>query len=102
VRAQRQVKAVLLLDALAQQLNLSVPEEEVRQRIAEVATASGVERQQQVEAFYSKEENQHALERRLLHEKALHGVVDKAAVTVVEVHGDEEDDGGVAAEKEKD
>ena len=101
-RARRQVQAVLLLDALAKQLELSVPEEEVRQRVAEFAAVSGVERQQQIEAFYAKEENQRALERRLLHEKTLRFVVDKATIKIVEQSEAEEDVRGVAGEAEKD
>lgn len=93
-RAQRQVQTVLLLDTLAKQLNLSVSEEELRQRVEEIVSAAGVERRQQIEAFYAKPENQHALQNRLLHEKALRFVVDKAKVKTVER--------GVAGEEEKD
>src|SRR5436309_11484079 len=93
-RARRQVQTVLLLDALAQQLGCSVSDEEVRQRIAEVVAAAGVERRQQIEAFYAKSENWRALQNRLLHEKALQLVVDKAKITTVER--------GVAGEEEKD
>jgi len=101
-QARRQIQTVLLLDALAKQFGLAVSEEELQQRIAEVVAASGVERQQQVEAFYAREENRHALERRLLHEKALRSVVEKAAITVVETNETEEGVGGVAGEEEKD
>jgi trigger factor len=101
-RAQRQVQAVLLLDALAKQLELSVSEEDLRQYIEEFTAASGVERQQQIEAFYAKEENRRALEGRLLHEKALRLVVDKTAIKVVEESEGGEDAGGVAGEEEKD
>jgi trigger factor len=101
-RARRQVQTVLVLDALAKQLELSVSEEDVRQRIEEFTAANGVERQQQIEAFYAKEENRHALERRLLHEKALRLVVDKAAIKVVEESESEESAGGVAGGEEKD
>src|SRR5262249_8799574 len=101
-RARRQVQAVLLLDALAKQFELSVSEEDLRQHIEEFTAVSGVERQQQIAAFYAKEENRHALERRLLHEKALRLVVDKAAIRVVEESEGGEDAGGVAGEEEKD
>jgi len=83
-----------LLDALAQQLGCAVSDEDVRQRIAEVVAAAGVERRQQIEAFYAKSENWRALQNRLLHEKALQLVVDKAKITTVER--------GVAGEEEKD
>lgn len=83
-RARRQVQTVLLLDSLAKQLALSVSDEELRQRIAEFVTAAGVERRQHIEAFYAKAENQRALQNRLLHEKALRFVVDKASIRTVE------------------
>lgn len=83
-RARRQVQTVLLLDSLAKQLELSVSDEELDQRIAEFVTAAGVERQQHLEAFYAKAENRRALQNRLLHEKALHFVVDKASISTVE------------------
>jgi len=101
-RARRQVQTVLLLDALAKQLELAVSEEDLRQYIEEVIAANGAERQQQIEAFYAKEENRHALERRLLHEKALRSVVDKAAIKIVEESEGGEDAGGVAGGAEKD
>jgi trigger factor len=84
VRAQKQVQAVFLLDALAKQLELSVSDEELQQQIAEVAASAGVERQPQVEAFYAKDENRRTLRNRLLHDKALRVVVEKAQVKVVE------------------
>ncbi|MBI3300531.1 MAG: trigger factor [Deltaproteobacteria bacterium] len=93
-RARRQVQVALLLDALAKQLDLSVSEEELDQRIAEFVAATGVERQQQLEAFYARAENRRALHSRLLHEKALRFIVDKARIKAVER--------GVAGEGEKD
>jgi len=101
-RARRQVQIVLLLDALAKQLGLAVSEEDLRQHIEEIIAANGVERRQQIEAFYAKEENRHALERRLLHEKALRSVVDKAAIKIVEESETGEGLGGVAGGEEKD
>jgi len=101
-RARRQIQAVLLLDALVKQLNLSVTAEEVQRHIEEVVATSGVERQQQVEAFYAKEENRQALERRLVHEKALRMLAEKASIKVVEQSGEEDEPRGVAGETEKD
>jgi FKBP-type peptidyl-prolyl cis-trans isomerase (trigger factor) len=92
-RARQQIQTVLLLDAVADQLALSVSEEELQQRIAELA-AGGVDRQSQLEAFYARPENRRALQQRMLREKALRAVVDKAKIKTVER--------GVAGEKEKD
>jgi len=102
-QAQRQVQAVLLLDALVTQLGLVVTEEEVNQRIEEFIAANSAERRQQIEALYGRHENRHSLEKRLLHEKALHFVIARAKVKVVEKGGaDEEEMRGVAGEEEKD
>jgi trigger factor len=92
-RAQRQVQTALLLDALATHAHLSVSEEEIHQRVEEIAAASGGERQQQITAFYERAENHRALQSRLLQEKALRFVVDKAQIKAVEK--------GVAGEEEK-
>lgn len=83
-RARRQIQTTFLLDALAQHLELSVPEEELQQRIDELTTSVGVERQPQIEAFYASAENRRALQNRLLHEKAFRVIVDAAKITTVE------------------
>jgi trigger factor len=92
-RAQRQVQTALLLDALANHARLSVSEEEIHQRIEEIAAASGVERQQQITAFYERAENHRALQNRLLQEKTLRFVVDRVKIKTGEK--------GVAGGKEK-
>jgi FKBP-type peptidyl-prolyl cis-trans isomerase (trigger factor) len=101
-RARHQIQAVLLLDALVKQLNLSVTEEEMQQHLEEVIATSGVERQQQIEAFYAKEENRQTLERRLVQEKALRILAGKASIKVVEQSGEGDETRGVAGETEKD
>jgi trigger factor len=93
-QARKQVRSVFLLDALAKQENLTVSDEEVQKQIAEVTASVGVERQAQVDAYYAREENQRLLRNRLLHDKALRFVVEKAAVKIVE--------GDVAGAEEKD
>ncbi|MBM4256417.1 MAG: trigger factor [Deltaproteobacteria bacterium] len=93
-QARKQVQSIFLLDALAKQVNLAVSDEEIQQQIAEVTASVGVERQGQVDAYYAKEENKRLLRNRLLHDKALRFVVEKAAVKIVE--------GDVAAIEEKD
>jgi trigger factor len=93
-QARKQVQSVFLLDALAKQENLTVSDEEVQKQIAEVTASVGVERQSQVDAYYAREENQRLLRNRLLHDKALRFVIEKAAVKIVE--------GDVAGAEEKD
>jgi len=88
------VQFVFLLEALAKQENLTVSDEEVQQQIAEVIASVGVERRSQVDAYYAREENQRMLRNRLLHDKALRLVVEKAIVKTVE--------GDIAGTEEKD
>ncbi len=100
-RARQQVQSVLLLDALAKHVGTMVAEEEVQKHIDEIVAANGVERRQQIEAFYSQPENRESLERRLQQEKTLQLVIAKANVTVVE-QGSAQEEAGVAAVAEKD
>ena len=94
MQARKQVQSVFLLEALAKQENLTVSDEEVQQQIAEVIASVGVERRSQVDAYYAREENQRMLRNRLLHDKALRLVVEKAIVKTVE--------GDIAGTEEKD
>jgi trigger factor len=90
--ARKQVQVAFLLEALAKQLELSIPDEEVQQQVNHIAENVGTDQQPQITAFYGHEENRRALRTRLLHEKALQLVVEKANVKVVEreVAGGEE------------
>jgi trigger factor len=94
IHARKQVRSIFLLDALAKQANLSVTDEEIQQQIADMAASIGAERQSQIDAYYAREENRQMLRHRLLNEKALRLVVEKAVVKVVE--------GEVAGTEEKD
>lgn len=91
-RAKKQVQATFLFEALAKQLELAVTDDEVQQQVNEIAQSMGPDRQSQVTAFYAREENRRVLRNRLLHDKALRWVVEKANVKVVErdVAGGEE------------
>jgi trigger factor len=84
-QARRQVQTSLLLDALAQQLGLSVSEEELQQRIDTLVESIGVERRPQVEAMYAADENRQALRVRLLHDAAMRALRDAAIVRTVEM-----------------
>jgi trigger factor len=90
--AKKQVQIGFLLDALATQLELSVSDEDVQQQVNGIVERVGPNQQQQATVFYGREENRRALRNRLLHEKALHLVVEKAQVKIVdqEVAGREE------------
>ena len=60
-RARRQVQVAFLFDALAKQLELSIPEEEVQQQVDHIAANVGMERHQQITAFYEREENRRSV-----------------------------------------
>ncbi len=83
VRARQSVQSVFIVDALVEQLSLSVSEEAMRQKIAELSSANP-EQKQQLENFYAKAENRQALERQLLRAKAVQAVVDKAEIKAVD------------------
>jgi FKBP-type peptidyl-prolyl cis-trans isomerase (trigger factor) len=69
-----------------------VADDEVQRQVNDIAERVGPDRQSQITAFYGREENRRVLRNRLLHEKALQVVVEKAKVKVVEqeVAGGEE------------
>lgn len=100
-RARRQVQAFLLLDTLAKQVEINISPEEIQKRIDDIVAANGIERRQQIEAFYERQENRTTLERRLQQEKTLRFIVDKARITLVERSAVEEGE-GVAGAEEKD
>ena len=92
-RARQSVQSVFIVDALVEQLSLSVSEKAMRQKIEELSSANP-EQKQQLENFYAKAENRQALERQLLREKAIQAVVDKVEIKAV--------DRDVAGTREKD
>lgn len=82
-RARQNVQSVFIVDALVEQLSLSVSEESVRQKI-EALSSANPEQKQRLENFYAQAENRQALERQLLREKAIQAVVDKAEIKAVD------------------
>ena len=82
-RAKRQIETTLLLDALVEQLGVTSTEEEVDLKIEGFGAAS-VEHRQQIEARYADPTNRQMLKGRLLREKALQAVVEKAHIQTVQ------------------
>lgn len=82
--ATKQVQVAFLLEALTKQLELSIPDEEVQRQVNQIAENVGSDQQPRLTAFYGREENRRMLRNRLLHEKALQLVLEKANVKVVE------------------
>lgn len=82
-RAQEQVKAALLLEAIAIQEGLRVSDEEVEAQIASVAQAAG-SAAERLQAFYQDEEVRRQLRAQMLQSRALDVVVSSAQVTNVD------------------
>ncbi len=94
MRARKQVQTIFVLDAIAKQAALTVSEEELHQRVAEILAAAGPEHRQRLEVSYAQPENREKVRERLLREKALRFLVDKAKIRTIEEEG-------VAGEQEK-
>lgn len=90
-RAKRQIETTWLLDALVEQLGLTLSEEAVDLKIAEF-TAANVEQRQQIESLYADADRRQMLKARLLREEALRAVVEKADVRTI--HADVADTQG--------
>lgn len=82
-RAREQVKAGLVLDAIAAQEHLEVDDGEIEARIDRLAEAAGKARER-VRALYEDGAARALLRSRLLQERAVELVVERAAVTDVE------------------
>ncbi|MGE4093195.1 MAG: trigger factor [Candidatus Binatia bacterium] len=82
--ARKQVRSVFLLDALVTQIGIAIGDEELQEKIDEIVASVGMERKAQVEAFYQREENRRALLTRLLQNKSLQTVAEKALIKIVE------------------
>ncbi len=78
-RAREQVKIALLLEAVAQQEHLSVSDEEVEQRVAAVAQASGTAAER-VRAFYQQAEARRQLRAQMVQARAVDLIVGRAHV----------------------
>lgn len=92
-RARRHIESTWLLDALAEQLGLTVSEDEVDRKISELAMANA-EQRRQLETIYADSDNRRMLKSRLLREKALDTVMEKADVQTVreDIAGSPEND----------
>lgn len=76
-RAEKRARNALIIDALADQENVKVGDEEVADRIAAMVTRSGRQREQMA-GLYSREENRTALKRSMRREKTLDLLLNRA------------------------
>jgi trigger factor len=82
-RARDQVKAGLVLEAIADQEHLAVPDEELDARIDRLAETAGKARER-VRALYQDPAARASLRGRLLQERALELVLERAVITDLE------------------
>src|SRR5271154_4711013 len=76
-RAEKRARTALIVDALADQEKIEVDDEELGDRVAEIVTQSGRNRDRAAE-FYRKEENREALRQSMRREKALDFILSRA------------------------
>ena len=76
-RAEKRARTALIVDALADQEKIEVNDEELGDRVAQVVTNSGRNRDRAAE-FYRKEENREALRQSMRREKALDFILSRA------------------------
>lgn len=76
-RAEKRARSALIVDAVANQENVEVSDEEVGERVARMVTQSGRQRDRVAE-FYSREENRAALKESMRREKTLDVLLKRA------------------------
>jgi trigger factor len=76
-RAEKRARVALIVDAIADQENVEVSDDEVADRIAQMVTRSGRQRDRMAE-FYRQEENRAGLKHSMRREKALDLLLSRA------------------------
>jgi trigger factor len=76
-RAEKRARTSLIVDALADQEKIEVDDEELGNRVAQIVTQSGRNRDRAAE-FYRKEENRDGLRQSMRREKALDFILSRA------------------------
>ena len=76
-RAEKRARTALIVDALAEQEKIEVDDEELGNRVAQIVTQSGRNRDRAAD-FYRKEENREGLRQSMRREKALDFILSRA------------------------
>src|SRR5579864_2967947 len=76
-RAERRARVALIVDAIADQENVEVSDDDVADRVAQMVTRSGRQRDRMAE-FYQQEENRAGLKHSMRREKALDLLLSRA------------------------
>ena len=82
-RATRQVQATLLVERIAQQENIAVPDKELQERVDLLARSSG-ERAKAVREYYAREDARDDLRAQLVFDRTLSYLLEKASIKEVE------------------
>ena len=77
-RAEKRARSALMVDAIAEQENIEVSDDEVAERVGVLVTQSGGRQRERVADFYSHEENRIALKHVLRREKTLDRLLNRA------------------------
>jgi trigger factor len=77
-RAEKRARSALIVDAIADQENIDVTDEEVATRVGTLVTQSGNRQRERVAEFYSHEENRAALKQVIRREKTLDLLLSRA------------------------
>jgi len=76
-RAEKRAKSGLIVDAIAEQENVEISDDELADRVAAIVTQSGRQRERAAE-FYGHEENRRALKISMVREKTLDLLLSRA------------------------
>src|SRR6185437_13421999 len=77
-RAEKRARSALIVDAIADQENIDVTDDEVATRVGTLVTQSGNRQRERVAEFYSHEENRAALKQVIRREKTLDLLLSRA------------------------
>ena len=82
-RASRQVQATLLIEQIARQENITVPDKDLQERVDLLARSSG-ERAKSVREYYSREEAKDDLRAQMIFDRTLSYLLEKASIREVD------------------
>jgi trigger factor len=79
-RAEKRARSALIVDAIADQENIAVTDDEVADRVAAMVQQSGGRNRERMAEFYSREENRAALKQVMRREKTLDMLLNRAQI----------------------
>lgn len=79
-RAEKRARSALIVDAIADQENIAVTDDDVADRVAAMVQQSGGRNRERMAEFYSREENRAALQQVMRREKTLDMLLNRAQI----------------------